>query len=806
MSIINSITNLVDLNTTRYNRKLRTMRTDTKRASKDIGQSFASIGSAWKAAIASIGAIAISGAITKELQATEKSVAAFISATGGVKEARANFEMLQQAARDTIQPFDSLKAVTLDLRRNGIQATAETLKTFSQIAYGTGQSIETVGSAFTAAMQGRYRTLNQLGIIAKENGENLILTYKGVTTEIKKDAASLGAYFEKIGKENEGVLDYLQKGVTGALNHLENAWGDFYRAIGESGIGEMITDSIRGVATALDTITEKLKSPEWAANLEAVRGAFASMADAVIGIMKQAGDAWDGFISSFEDAAEDGTDAVAEYFNNFFKLVGIGISGLFTSLKELVGLLGRTGEAIGRALSPDQRRALMNAEWKEKVRLNPELTNNAAEYEKFIKNYNVKPWDNRSLLGDISDAAADAGKNISDAIDLAAKNAADAAVKRAKENALATGLSDRGGPIAMTGTGAGAGGGKGGGRRSAASAERDSWEKYQTEIIRIKESGYSKLEKLREEYNQRIAAMTEAFNASQTATQNDFIQAKAVIDADYERQYKEMTEEAQQFLRDIRDDELEQLQADYDKKLEMLTEYHNSQLISESEFLAARDKLQKDFDKSSKKIKSEKGSLFSEETQEDLKAFTEGLDSISNALSGVTSGMEKSSGAYKAMFAIQKSFSIASAMLSCINAWANALGDLPWPANLAAYAQAVAMTGALMGQLTSVTMHDKGGKIPAGGVGIVGEYGPELIHGPASVTSRKQTAELARGAMAGGDVIVNLYESQERAGQVDQSQEADGERVINIFVSNIRRGGQIARTLESTYQVKRYGA
>ena len=805
MSIINSITNLVDLNTTRYNRKLRTMRSDTKRATKDIGQSFASIGSAWKAAIAGIGAVAISGAITKELQATEKSVAAFISATGGVKEARANFEMLQQAARDTIQPFDSLKAVTLDLRRNGIQATAETLKTFSQIAYGTGQSIETVGSAFTAAMQGRYKSLNQLGIVAKQEGDQLALTYKGTTTQIEKSADALSAYFQKIGKENEGVLDYLQSGVTGALNQLENAWGDFYRAIGESGIGEMITESLRGVANILDAITEKLKSPEWAANLEAIRGAFASMADAVIGIMKQAGDAWDGFISSFEDAAEDGTSAAATYFNNFFKLVGIGISGLFASLKELVGLLGRVGESIGRALSPDQRRALMNAEWKEKVRLNPELTNNAAEYEKFIKNYNVKRWDNHSLLGDISDAAADAGKNISDAIDIAAKNAADAAVKRAKENALAAGLSDRGGPIAMTGTGTGTGGGKGGGRGSAARAERDSWEKYQNEIIRIKESGYSKLEKLREEYNQRIAAMTEAFNASQTATQNDFIQAKAVIDADYERQYKEMTEEAQQFLRDIRDDELEQLQADYDKKLEMLTEYHNSQLISESEFLAARDKLQKDFDKSSKKIKSEKGSLFSEETQEDLKAFTEGLDSISNALSGVTSGMEKSSGAYKAMFAIQKSFSIASAMLSCINAWANALGDLPWPANLAAYAQAVAMTGALMGQLTSVTMHDKGGKIPAGGVGIVGEYGPELIHGPASVTSRRQTAELARGAMSGG-VVVNLYENKERAGQVDQTQEADGDRVINIFVSNIRRGGQIAQTLESTYQVRRYGA
>ncbi|MDE9537223.1 phage tail tape measure protein, partial [Xenorhabdus bovienii] len=36
-----------------------------------------------------------------------------------------------------------------------------------------------------------------------------------------------------------------------------------------------------------------------------------------------------------------------------------------------------------------------------------------------------------------------------------------------------------------------------------------------------------------------------------------------------------------------------------------------------------------------------------------------------------------------------------------------------------------------------------GGYIPAGKFGLVGEYGPELINGPARVTSRRQTAALA---------------------------------------------------------------
>ena len=90
-----------------------------------------------------------------------------------------------------------------------------------------------MSKAFTATIQGKYKQLNALGITAKDAGDKLILTYKGVTQEIDKNTKALSDYFSQLGQENEGVLDYLQSGITGAFNHLENAWGDFYRAIGD---------------------------------------------------------------------------------------------------------------------------------------------------------------------------------------------------------------------------------------------------------------------------------------------------------------------------------------------------------------------------------------------------------------------------------------------------------------------------------------------------------------------------------------------------------------------------------------------
>ncbi|MDI5817551.1 hypothetical protein MJI46_34600, partial [Salmonella enterica subsp. enterica serovar Cerro] len=40
-------------------------------------------------------------------------------------------------------------------------------------------------------------------------------------------------------------------------------------------------------------------------------------------------------------------------------------------------------------------------------------------------------------------------------------------------------------------------------------------------------------------------------------------------------------------------------------------------------------------------------------------------------------------------------------------------------------------------------MYDDGGTIPRGQFGIVGENGPEIVNGPANVTSRRRTAALA---------------------------------------------------------------
>ena len=778
MSIVNSITNLVDLNTTKYDKKLKKMKGDTKGAAKDIGKSFAGIGTAWKAALAAVATGALTGAITNELKATETAVASFITATGGVKEAREQFEMLQQAARDTIQPFDALKAVTLDLRKNGIEATASQLKTFSQIAYGTGQSLETVGKAFTATMQGRYKALQQLGVTAKDNGATLLVTYKGITSEIEKNSDALSAYFEKLGKENEGVLEYLQGGVTGALNQLENAWGDFYRALAESGLGKLITDAVRTAADALDSLTAWINDnrPYFEEFFNDLGEAFGEIARVVKETTGEAIEYVASFFSDSQEDAREGLQNIGLFLSNFFKFARAGFLEYVAkpAAKAWLALKGGFSGA-----SEYLAELIYTGDW-----------DSAAEA------YNNE-------IDKAANEIAESTKIIDQAINFQLEEI-DTAKKRVAEK-LAEKPEVK--PVTFDPISFKPAGGAGGKSAGAKKTEVDSWASYIDKIKQMQRDAYSDLAKLRADYNDRINELLEAYKSSHVATEEDLAEARAVIDADYRTKYEALTKEAQEFLRGIRKDELEDLEAEYTEKLEKLQEYHDEALISEQEFLDARDKLRKDFEKAQSSARSRKNEFFTDDDLENMQQFTDGMNSLSDAFGNLKTNMSESSATYRTLFAIEKSFAIASATANAIVAWTKALStSATWYESLANYASAVALTTNIISQLQSLTMHDKGGIIPAGGVGIVGEYGPELVSGPANVTSRKRTADLARQAVNGGEVTVNLYENAEKAGQVEQTQSEDGERIINIFVSNIRRGGQIARTLESTYQVKRFGA
>lgn len=137
--------------------------------------------------------------------------------------------------------------------------------------------------------------------------------------------------------------------------------------------------------------------------------------------------------------------------------------------------------------------------------------------------------------------------------------------------------------------------------------------------------------------------------------------------------------------------------------------------------------------------------------------------------------MEEMNGAQKAMFLVSQSIAAVQAFIDGISLGSSlaAMFPLAAPAMITfGTAVGTAQAGAIAGA-TLAGAFDKGGYIPSNQVGIVSEYGDELVNGqlvkgPARVTSREDTAKMMNGG--GGNVYVyNQYSDADVTAQQDEN-------------------------------------
>lgn len=717
---------------------------------------------------------------------------------GDLETAQKTFWSLNGLEDETATATDKLAKAFVDLGNNGLTNSNEQLKTYATIAHGTGRDINTLTDAVIAFSQGSTKALRQFGITAQDNGDTISLTYKGSTTEIEKNSKALDEYLNKLAQNNfDGVLEAKLNTVSAATGRLDNAWGTFCTRLMQSngGFGELIIMGNDFLANNLNGISEWLDDPaviEWFHNLaKTVRDTFEGIRTA-----------WESVKDFFSDTLEligvemkVGTGSWKLFFSNFFQFAQIGLLQLSQKVGELwdntIGYLNAIGEGIGSALSGgefsrgfDFAREKTKREAEETAKIykatiagiEKEITESqsriAAERQRLAEKYQNKP------VGEGSQS--DEGLRIG----------ANKAPSKEKSS----------------------------GGASKALEAKDTWTPYYEQIIELDIRSKGDLEQLEWEHAKKLSEFNAVIAENAQISETEKNNALLILQQDYQRQRAEIEKSATDFINSLNpeDEEIVRLQENYGRKLELLEQYHNDKLISEENYLQAHTALMEKYTTDSTATKQKKQSEDLKKMMEPYEKMADATISISDAFYDLTDSMDESSGSYKALFAVQKSFAIASATMDAVKAWIGALNDptaVTWPQKLANYASAVATTTAAISQLTSVSMHDKGGFIKPGELGIVGEYGPELIEGPASVTSRRKTADLARSALTAqestspsyANVVINLYESQDKAGTVETSED-DESRIINIFVSDIRRGGDMSAAIQNTFNLKRVGA
>lgn len=191
-----------------------------------------------------------------------------------------------------------------------------------------------------------------------------------------------------------------------------------------------------------------------------------------------------------------------------------------------------------------------------------------------------------------------------------------------------------------------------------------------------------------------------------------------------------------------------------------------------------------------------------------------GESMAASAADSFKSVLGEQSTAYKAMFAVQKAFSIAQSMMAIKTGIAQAW-SLGWPAGIGAAATVVAATGSIISDITSIASpsFDGGGYTGngsrSGGLDGKGGFWAMMHPQETVIDHTKSGPSVSSGASNSGNVTVNvsLNETSDTSQQGTTSQTTgdDGSVQINVFVADIRSEGSMAQVLERTYGLSRMG-
>lgn len=824
------------MNTTKFKRSIKGASENTQAllvalnkitlSAKKTGAALISVGKSVLAlgtGTALAGIYALSRGASDSVKSFEDMRAKLSGVTGDLKTAEAVFWELNTLEDETAQSTQDLADALLYLNKFGVNATSSDLKNLSATALGLNKDLASVTNAIGKAAQGRYQALKELGIGVVEVGNSLQLSFKGATTEVEKSADAVKGYLSNLGKTQfSEVLTAKLNTVDAALGRFKNAWGSLQTEIFRSDglIGQTFqkilnigTEAVNGLITVFRLSGVQKAIKESAENIfKMFQMLYTNITGKTIDFKTSWAEIWlnlfnavDEFLAKFK--------VFSTALIGAFKIIAGGvkdflITPIITGIKVLKKELADIAEfsisdkiAKGFEMSPAGRMISQIKNWKggffqSEVESYTKLVDSVVnEYEK-----NGSALD--AALKDNAAAMDQASKDYANTLNEINKRNEELKAQLAKDGGNNSVLDTLFGNITGTGTGSGTAAGAAGKLKSITNTLLNEWKSFYKSLTGEARNSLSERQRLELEYSERTA---ELLKYRAVASAEEIAQAKNIIDKAYADKKRELELSAYQEYLSITGQETEILKLETEKRIELIRQLYTDELLTSQQFIEAQSQLITDYYKQAGAQRKKGGDhLLSDQNVERVTALKDATLSLADAFGDAAGAMSKGSAAYKTLFAIQKGFAVASATMNAILAWSQALSDPTnpsWIAKLAQYANAVALTANILGQLKSIQMYDKGGYIKPGELGIVGEVGPELVRGPAQVTGRKDTEALLKSS---GTVTVNLYEDAERAGTAETS-ETDEETIINIFVSNIRRGGEVAGALESTYQLQRYG-
>lgn len=163
--------------------------------------------------------------------------------TGSASAANVAFEQIRNFAQKT--PF-SVKEATqafIKLKSLGLDPSEKALMSYANTASAMGFSLTQFIEAVADASNFEFERLREFGITAKQQGDQVSLTFQGVTTTVRKNSEEITAYLQSIGEQKFGGAAAEQMNTfRGAMSNLRDTFDALLDQIGQAGLLDVIKE------------------------------------------------------------------------------------------------------------------------------------------------------------------------------------------------------------------------------------------------------------------------------------------------------------------------------------------------------------------------------------------------------------------------------------------------------------------------------------------------------------------------------------------------------------------------------------
>tara|TARA_R110000751_G_scaffold76247_1_gene153574 strand:+ start:34112 stop:36766 length:2655 start_codon:yes stop_codon:yes gene_type:complete len=183
-------------------------------------------------------------------------------ATGSVAAADAAFADLRVFAKETPFQLSEVTTAFVRLKNLGLDPSVDALTAYGDLSSSfDGKSIMDFIEAVADATTGEFERLKEFGIKASSQGDQVALTFRGITTEIGKNADEIETYLQNLARANfGGAMAEKMKNLSGLFSNLKDSIDNLYVTIGQGGAIDVMAGALGLATDAVNGLTENLST------------------------------------------------------------------------------------------------------------------------------------------------------------------------------------------------------------------------------------------------------------------------------------------------------------------------------------------------------------------------------------------------------------------------------------------------------------------------------------------------------------------------------------------------------------------